>query len=229
MASSVSPQFLLEGAVYALEQCGLLLRDANVLYRAGSHATTVIVTAFASEELGRSAILFEMRREVLTGKEITKEQIADRCSDHVIKQQRGTLSAVLTAPRDTELGKLIRARIAPDPQRIAEWEEAGAKLARIRKVRNKRIPSDRHEIRKSALYVEPTKKGWNRPAETSRAFAHRFLQEAVNDYATRCDNLRPELLKLGEPIGNSELHAALQQWSDRPELPRPEWPQSPAP
>jgi hypothetical protein len=35
MPVSVSPQYLLEGAVYALEQCGLLLRDANLLYRNG--------------------------------------------------------------------------------------------------------------------------------------------------------------------------------------------------
>jgi hypothetical protein len=37
MAASVTPEYLLEGAVYALEQCGLLLGDANVLYRNGSY------------------------------------------------------------------------------------------------------------------------------------------------------------------------------------------------
>ena len=35
----VTEQSLLRGAVYALEQCGLLLHDANTLYRSGSHAT----------------------------------------------------------------------------------------------------------------------------------------------------------------------------------------------
>jgi hypothetical protein len=29
----MSPETLLKGVVYALEQCGLLLRDANILYR----------------------------------------------------------------------------------------------------------------------------------------------------------------------------------------------------
>jgi hypothetical protein len=38
MPASVSPRYLLEGAVYALEQCGLLLRNANLLYRNGSYA-----------------------------------------------------------------------------------------------------------------------------------------------------------------------------------------------
>jgi hypothetical protein len=36
MPASVTPQSLLEGAAYALEQCGLLLRDANLLYRNGN-------------------------------------------------------------------------------------------------------------------------------------------------------------------------------------------------
>jgi AbiV family abortive infection protein len=53
---SVTPQYLLEGAVYAPEQCGLLLRDANILYRSGSYSSAVVLTTFAREELGRSAI-----------------------------------------------------------------------------------------------------------------------------------------------------------------------------
>jgi hypothetical protein len=36
------PLYLLKGAVYALEQCGLLLRDANTLFRGGSYANTVV-------------------------------------------------------------------------------------------------------------------------------------------------------------------------------------------
>ena len=65
MASAVTPQFLLEGAAYALQQCGLLLRDTNMLYRAGSYASCVVLTAFAQEELGRSTTLRNLRREVL--------------------------------------------------------------------------------------------------------------------------------------------------------------------
>jgi AbiV family abortive infection protein len=52
---AVTAQFILEGSEYALEQCGLLLRDANVLYRNGSYASAVVLTAFAREELGRSS------------------------------------------------------------------------------------------------------------------------------------------------------------------------------
>jgi hypothetical protein len=39
MPASVTPEYLLEDAAYALEQCGLLLRDANLLYQSGSYAS----------------------------------------------------------------------------------------------------------------------------------------------------------------------------------------------
>jgi AbiV family abortive infection protein len=48
---AVATRFILEGSEYALEQCGLLLRDANVLYQSGSYASAVVLTAFAREEL----------------------------------------------------------------------------------------------------------------------------------------------------------------------------------
>jgi AbiV family abortive infection protein len=68
MCPPVTPQYLLEGAIYALEQCGLLLRDANIMFRSGSYASVVVLAAFAHEELGRSSILFNLRREVIAGK-----------------------------------------------------------------------------------------------------------------------------------------------------------------
>jgi AbiV family abortive infection protein len=89
MSASVTPEYLLEGAVYALEQCGLLLRDANSLYRSGSYATAVALAAFAREELGRWRILLDLRREVLDGRAVTIEEIKDRCDDHVTKQKSG--------------------------------------------------------------------------------------------------------------------------------------------
>jgi len=57
---SVTPQFIMQGAAYALEQCGRLLRDANALYRSGSYASAVVLTAFAREELGRYRILLDL-------------------------------------------------------------------------------------------------------------------------------------------------------------------------
>jgi hypothetical protein len=47
MSSPIASQFLLEGAVYALEQSGYLLRAADILYRSESYANAVALAAFA--------------------------------------------------------------------------------------------------------------------------------------------------------------------------------------
>jgi len=106
MPSPVTPQYLLEGSMYALEQCGLLLRDATILYQRGSYANAVVLAAFAREELGRFEILLDLRKEVLAGKTITIKEIQDRCTGHVTKQQAGMLSTLVTADRDSVLGNL---------------------------------------------------------------------------------------------------------------------------
>jgi AbiV family abortive infection protein len=225
MSAPVTPQYLLEGAVYALEQCGLLLRDANILYRSGSYANTVALAAFAREELGRYKILDGLRSEVLAGKNITIEEIKDRCDDHVTKQQAGMLSTTIrVTDRDSVLGKLLSDRMTAHPQSAA-WKTASAALNKITKAMQKRSPTDRHKDRMVALYVEPVSGNkWNRPTDISRSFAREFLEDAVNDYAVQYGQ---GYITSPEPILkdiNPGLYCALEQWSDRPELPPPEWP-----
>jgi AbiV family abortive infection protein len=89
---SVSPQYLLEGAAYALEQCGLLLRDPNLLYRNGSYANGVAVAAFAREELGRWGLLLDLRKKVLSGEHLTIEKVKAHCGGHVRKQEAAILA-----------------------------------------------------------------------------------------------------------------------------------------
>jgi len=228
MSSPVTPQYLLRGAVYALEQCGLLLRDANILYRAGSYASAVVLTAFAREELGRSKILFDLRRQVLAGKDFATEKIRKLCDDHVTKQKAGMLSTVIRTDRDTGLGKVLQAKTKNHPQ-SNEWQEADAELKRIDETKKRRTPSDRHEKRIAALYVEPASGDWNRPTTAvSPSSAHSFLEDAVNDYAGQYDQgyitLPDSMLRHINP----ELYSALEQWPERPELQPPEWPPYPA-
>jgi AbiV family abortive infection protein len=104
----VTPEYLLKGAAYALEQCGLLLRDANLLYRNGSYASAVALAAFAREELGRWRILLDLRKQVLDGSSLTIKDIQDRCDDHVRKQAKGMLSSVMRAETASGLGKLFQ-------------------------------------------------------------------------------------------------------------------------
>jgi AbiV family abortive infection protein len=79
---SATAPYLLEGAVYALEQCGLLLRDADLLYRNRSFATAVVLAAFAREELGRWQILLKLRKEVLGGRQLSLKDVGARWGKH---------------------------------------------------------------------------------------------------------------------------------------------------
>ena len=223
LAMPVTPQYLLQGTWYALEQCGLLLRDANELYRSNSYANALVLTAFAREELGRSSILSDLWRRALAGENFTIAKIREACDDHVAKQRAGMLSVTITTDRESGLGKILKARMENPPQ-SAEWQKADAELKRIDELKKKRTPTDRHEKRMAALYVEPiSEREWNRPACVSASTAHDFMRDAVNDYAGRYhrySGAENAILREVDP----ELHNALEQWSDRPPLEKPEWP-----
>ncbi|SRR5258708_197242 len=222
----MSPEDLLKGTFYALEQCGLLLRDANILYRNGSYASTVVQAAFAREELGRYRILLDLWRRARDGKEtFTADQIREACDDHVVKQRAGMLSSTMRADRDSGLGKILRASMENPPQ-SPEFQEARATLEGIDLKKQKRTPGDRHEKRMLALYVEPVSETqWNRPDDTSAMAAHEFLADSVNDYSGRYhqDYITSAILKEDDP----DLYGAIEQWADRPELPAPEHPHYP--
>jgi AbiV family abortive infection protein len=221
MAESVTPEYLLKGAVYALEQCGVLLRDAALLYRNEAYASAVVLAAFAREALGQWITLLELRREVISGKRFTIAQIKDRCGDHVAKQRAGMLSVTMTADQDTGAGQLIMSRITavPGTEEAKRTEDA---LTQIDRRMRRQVPTERHERRKLALYVDPIEplaiNRWNRPStEITRDSARAFLQDARNDYTVQSSNRYSALdaWKDDDP----EFCQALEQWSDRPTLP----------
>lgn len=98
----VTPQYLLEGALYALEQCGILLHDAITLYHDGAYPSAIVLAAFAREELGRFRILLDLRKEVLGGqRKLTTKDIQKECEDHVRKQEWGQLSTTIISLNDS--------------------------------------------------------------------------------------------------------------------------------
>src|SRR5215472_11291228 len=100
---SVTADFLLKGYALALEQCGLQLRDAVLLYKNKSYASAVVLAAFAREELGRSQILLGLWRRRLGGSPMTIGDIENACDNHVEKQKAGMLSITMWADRNTGL------------------------------------------------------------------------------------------------------------------------------
>jgi AbiV family abortive infection protein len=227
MPASVSPKYLLEGAAYALEQCGLLLRDANLLYRNGSHASAVALAAFAQEELGRWRILLELRKRVLSGASVTIKEIQTRCGDHVRKQGAGLMSTVMRTDKDSGLGKPLQTQMSSKPG-SEEWKEARKEIEKLDRQKKRRIPGDRHEQRMSALYVDAVSLDqWNRPTtQITPTLAIEYLQDAANDYSGQFDRYtNPQVHKPADP----EVYTALEKWTDRPTLPSPDRPTLPSP
>jgi AbiV family abortive infection protein len=220
MGESVTAEYLLRGAVYALEQCGVLLRDAALLYRNGAYASAVVLAAFAREALGQWKILLATRTEAIGGKTFTIAEIKARCSNHVQKQRAGMLSVVMRADRDTGAGQLMMSRITAQPG-TEEWKKANDALARIDRRMKREVPTERHEQREVALYVDPIEPlsvdRWNRPSiEISQIRAFGFITDARNDYAIQFDRYTNlVIMECTDP----ELSKALELWSGRPELP----------
>ncbi len=226
MSAQVTPQYLLRGAIYALEQCGLLLRDANTLYRSGSYATALALAAFAREELGHWTILLAVRDRVLTGERLTIIDVQMYGKDHVRKQEAGMKGLMFSADQSSSLGRLIVARMSAAPG-SAEWKAADDQLTKLSKLKQKRLPDDRHKQRMSTLYVDAVSvHQWNRPSRNvARLEAYEFVRAAVNDYATPYDQQYSNLEFIER--SNPQWLQVLQEWPDRPELPAPEWPSYP--
>jgi AbiV family abortive infection protein len=218
---SVTPEYLLKGFALALEQCGLLLRDAVLLYKNKSYANAVVFAAFAREELGRSQILLNLWRKQLGGSPVTVDDIEKTCEDHVAKQRAGMLSMTMTAERGTVLGNILNHRMTNHPQ-SKKFKKADAALKQIDERKAKRTPDDRHSKRMRALYVEPkSSTDWNRPADVSATHAHNFLRDAANDYSGRYHQgyIAPSASVLRDI--DQDLYDALDRLTDRPRLSPP--------
>lgn len=216
----VTAQFLLEGIMYSLEQTGVLLRDASCLYRAGSYSSSIVLAAFAREELGRACILRDLRDKVLAGENVTVQEIKDECGNHVTKHERGQLSLVQRATDDQGLGKQLRAR-QNNHSHSPQYKRAEQQLDSVTRIMTKRTPQTRHELREKSLYVDPNENasGWNRPCQKSANEASTFLEDAMNDYRGMFDRFQGGSLEWEDEV----TWQALQEWPDRPELPAPQW------
>ncbi len=223
----VTAQYLLEGAIYAAEQCGLMMRDAVSLYDNGRYSSAIVLAAFAREELGRSRILRELRQKIIENRgDVTLEEIQGRCDAHVIKQKNAQLVSIQRFSLDDSLGKLRKRKIGNLPQ-SEEFKEAEKQLDDITKRQKKRAPGDRHRTRMRALYIEPDEAGlsWNRPKEVPRDQARIFLEDTAQEYALAYDQLQRGSVRYRDP----EFTSALGKWTDRPELPAPQWPSAEPP
>jgi AbiV family abortive infection protein len=216
---SVTAPYLLEGAVYALEQGGLLLHDANLLYRNGSFATAVVVATFAREEIGRWQILLRLRKKVLDGKPLSRKGVRARCDRHGAKHRAGWL--VVTSRDHAEPAAIANTiqTMSNAVQGSSEWQAAKDEYERLVAQIKQSVPADRHSNRMSALYVDPiSPTEWNRPAKKiTRESAHAFLMDVGNEYWLQQNHGYGDLSIVATK--DAELAEALENWADRPTMP----------
>jgi AbiV family abortive infection protein len=217
-SQSVTLQYLLEGAAYALEQGGLLLHDSLLLYLNGKYASAIVMALFAREEVGRYNLLRDLRKEMVEkGRTVTVEDIRRTCDDHVAKQFRGQFGVTLKSSGDDQLGKLLRAIQDNHPQ-SPQAQKAHAELDSIVKGMPRKESHQRHDLRQKSLYVEPSDSGtsWNRPKYQSKQTAREEIQGAANAYAGALDRFTSvDVYRDEDPA----FYSALEAWKECPTMP----------
>ena len=204
----MTPHDVLRGAWYALEQSGRLLADSVALFDRDSFGTAIAIALLSREELGKARILFELRDEAEQGRLLEIRDV--RIGDHERKQRSGQVH--INAPLPWTLADLLN-RFGDDEQ------AAVGEMARIFEAMCQALPTQRKTLREKALYVDldATTGDWSRPVGLSRAQAHRAVLAAANDYVSFVGLLNTD-------AKYAQARAALEGWTERPELPRAVWP-----
>jgi hypothetical protein len=120
------------------------------------------------------------------------------------------------AEQGTPLAELLRQAVDFGSAGSAEaWRALEVIFAQ----RMEDIPRERRAFRERGLYVDPSTDGsiWERPRDFRGDLAEQELYHALNDYS----GLRANL---AEAEQYADVRAALEEWPERPELPRPAWP-----
>lgn len=186
---SVSAQFLLEGAVYALEQAGLLLHDAHLLYKNQRYGSAIVMALYSREEIGRYHLIRQLRRKMIeTGNAVTVDDINEACDDHKKKQELGDFGSIRVFSPGEQRHDLAIKRIYNDSQSL-EYQDADKRLRAIIKREEGKLPGKRHQLRLKALYVEPSDSEgtWNLPRNKTKDEAYKEIRGASDAYSTTLD------------------------------------------
>jgi len=208
---AVTVDYLTDGAYYALEQCGILLRDAVAAYGRESYGSAIAFAAFAREELGKSRLLEAFAKRVASGQTMTVGEVRAACDDHEEKQRQAALSVELYGTEGSTIDRALRTKTRADPQ-SREAREADEQLRVAAEAKQKRAPAERARLREQGLYVDPDDAGtsWSRPNETPKEDARRFIEHAANDFSGA-----------RERFGRN----APTEIAKRDVLPAPQWPE----
>jgi AbiV family abortive infection protein len=156
---------LREGALIALGHSAQLLEDAALLYSGARAASSFVLAVSAREEVGRCNLLWKQADKMAAGETVAPRVLAKRLDDHVAKLRAGPSVAPIPMP----------------PKAMAAWKAAieandGAtslaimtEARKLVKQKLRREPSDLHQRRLDAQYVNPLPDGaWSTPSDIGR-------------------------------------------------------------
>lgn len=202
---SLTAEFLLQGAFFALERAGQLLQDAKLLYDHERYASSFALAVLSREETGRSAICVEKCRLTLNGQTVTVELLRSETKPHVAKIL-ASQELVGVPVSITWWGE------NPTPG-SPEEKDLVARLEKKRKLLEEHLPKEAHQRKLQALYVDPAEDApyWSRPAlEIRRSEAELMLSSANLEY----DKQRARLLIPAD----SQLKSAFDNFRSHPPL-----------
>jgi AbiV family abortive infection protein len=201
-------QAVLLGSVYALQQAGLLLEDAVILFDRGRRATAAGLALFAREEIGRHRILKKVWSDMAPDALKPAKEINKCCQDHVTKHREAQRSYVLRA--DTaQLEELLQSQMKGGPQAVRNGRP---RLDAIRAQREKRAPTDRARFRETSFYVDAIdERHWSVPSLCDPVKCANDLADATTEYFQA-------LVCLSNPPAFADSFGAL---THRPILPSP--------
>jgi AbiV family abortive infection protein len=127
---TVAPDVLLLGALYALEQCGILLSDAAELVELRRYPTAAGIALRAREELGRHKMLLKFWGDSIKGESVARDTLETALQNHENKQRHGSLSLSYMLEPGNQLSRLHRARLNALPG-SDEWRAADNQIRLI--------------------------------------------------------------------------------------------------
>lgn len=211
----IAPDVLLLGALYALEQCGLLLNDAIQLVELRRYPTAAGIALLAREELGRHEMLLGFWRDSIAGKSIARDALDKPLRGHENKQRHGSLSLNYMLGPDDQLNHLLRARQTASPG-SDEWRAADQQIRVIDARRRRGQPEARHSMRMRAFYVDQGDgDAWLRPSDLQHQKCADEVRFAQNDY----QSAKSRIEEAANLYDDFRLADAVKALAARPKLP----------
>lgn len=167
----LSTNDIIHGAYFAVEQAGRLVNDAAILFNRQRWATTLALSVFCLEEIGKAEML------------LAKAAEADRTGPK-------TRDDIRTASFTRHTSKLREARRITITASLGWWGDIPEDAAQIAKqledalnIHAQNAPREAHQARLAALFVDLLEdEWWSRPAEITEDDAHSWLTKANIEY-----------------------------------------------